>query len=56
MITNKKAPYANTQADPDKTRGQIDKLFREYGVEGVRWTTNYSQNLVILEFAIDTEI
>lgn len=56
MIISKKPPYQGTEADPDKTRMQIDKLLRDYGVSGVQWTTDYDHNRVGLAFMVETEI
>jgi hypothetical protein len=56
MIISKKPPYQGTEADPDKTRMQIDKLLRDYGVSGVQWTTDYDHNRVGLGFMVETEI
>ena len=56
MILSKKPPYAATEADPDKSRMQIDKLLRDYGVSGVQWTTDYDHNRVGLAFMVEAEI
>ena len=56
MILSKKPPYASTQSDPEVTRGQIDKLLREYGVSGVQWTTRYDINQVRLAFTVEADI
>lgn len=56
MITKKNPPYQDTQVDPAKTKEQITKLFREYGVSGVQWTENYETNDVMLKFMVDTEV
>jgi hypothetical protein len=56
MILSKKPPYAATEADPDKSRMQIDKLLREYGVSGVQWTTDYDHNRVGLAFMVEAEV
>lgn len=56
MIIKRKPPYAGTTADPDKTRGQIDKLLRDYGVSGVQWVTDYDHNRVGLAFMVEAEI
>ena len=56
MIISKRPPYQGTEADPDKTRMQIDKLLRDFGVSGVQWTTDYDHNRVGLAFMVETEI
>ena len=56
MIISKKPPYQGTESDPDKTRMQIDKLLRDFGVSGVQWTTDYDHNRVGLAFMVETEI
>ena len=56
MIISRHPPYANTTSDPEKTRGQIDKLLRDYGVSGVQWTTDYDHNRVMLAFTVEAEI
>lgn len=32
MIVPKSPPYVNTAVDPEKTKGQIAKLFRDFGI------------------------
>ena len=55
-MINKKPPYAGTTADVEKSRGQIDRLLRDYGASGVQWTTDYAKNEVVLAFSFETEI
>jgi tRNA nucleotidyltransferase (CCA-adding enzyme) len=56
MIISRKPPYSSTESDPEKTQMQINKLLRDYGVEGVQWTTRYDTNEVRLAFVVETEI
>lgn len=56
MIVQKKPPYSSSQVDPDKTKTQIDKLLRDYGIDGVQWTTNYRTNEVELTFIVEADI
>jgi hypothetical protein len=56
MITPRKPPYGGTSVDPDKSRMQIDKLLRDYGVTGIQWRTDYELNQVGLEFSVEAEI
>ena len=33
-----------------RTRGQIDELLRKWGCDGIRWTDNFTEGLIVLEF------
>ena len=46
----KKAPYATTEVEMDKSRAQIDKLLRDAGSSGVQWTTLWEKERVELAF------
>ncbi len=35
----KKAPYRDTSISPESSRAHIDKLLKDYGVEGLQWTS-----------------
>ena len=54
MILQKRPPYANTTADAEKTRGQIDKLLRAYGIDQFQWTQD--KDIITLTMKIETEI
>ena len=54
MIISKRPPYANTTADAEKTRGQIDKLLRAYGIDQFQWTQD--RDIVTLTMKVETEI
>jgi hypothetical protein len=56
MIISKKPPYENTTVDPDKTKADIDRLLRGYGVSAIQWTTDYQNNQVKLAFKVEAEI
>lgn len=56
MIISKKPPYEGTGIDPDRTKTDIDKLLRAYGVSAVQWTTDYQNNQVKLAFKVEAEI
>ena len=56
MILAKKAPYANTTADPEKTESQINKLLKDYGIGKYQWSKDYDHNIVFLTFEIEAEI
>lgn len=56
MIVRKKPPYGSTQVDPDRTRGAIDKLLRDYGIEATQWTTAWQQGVVELAFIFEAEV
>lgn len=43
--------YANTTTVPvAKSRGEIDRLLRDWGCDGIRWTDQFTQGIVRLEF------
>jgi hypothetical protein len=56
MIEPKKPPYGSTKVDPDKTKGQITKLLRDYGCEAIQWTEDFRINSIELKFIVETEI
>lgn len=55
MIISKKPPYAGTKVDPDRTRLEIEKLLRDYGVSSVQFRTDYRLNQVELQFTVEVE-
>lgn len=55
MIKRKKAPYSDTAVEPGKTKAEIEKLLRDYGVDGVSWTEIWSQNKAQLQFVLESE-
>ena len=56
MIMNRKPPYANTEADPERTKGQISKLLRDYGINKSNWTEDFELQRVMLTFETEAEI
>ena len=54
MIISKRPPYSSTIADPDRTKAQIDKLLRQYGINEFQWTNTQLQT--VLAFKAETEI
>jgi hypothetical protein len=43
--------YANeTQVPIARSRGQIDSLLRQWGVDGIQWTDNFREDRVQLQF------
>lgn len=54
MIISKKPPYANTTADPDRTRAQIDKLLKAYGITKYAWSQD--RDIVTLMFEVEAEM
>lgn len=50
-----KKPYGGTPLTVDQSKGQISKLLREYGVEGVQWTDNFETGQVHLRFVVRDE-
>ena len=56
MILSKKPPYSSTEADPERTESQINKLLRDYGITKYQWTKDYDHNQVFLTFEIEAEI
>ena len=55
MIVSKKPPYQNTKVDPDKTRMDVDKLLRKYGVSAIQWTNDYDHNIVVVQFRMEKD-
>jgi hypothetical protein len=55
MITPKKAPYSTTVVEPEKTIGDINRLFKGYGITQYQWTTLWDSNIVTVKFAIEVE-
>lgn len=56
MIVKKKPPYQNTDVDPFKTQGQIQKMLQDYGAEAVSWVSDFTNNKVQLSFVIEIEL
>jgi hypothetical protein len=56
MIKPKDPPYKSTKIDPDRTRVDIDKLLRKYGVKKIIWASDYESNDVQLAFEVEAEI
>lgn len=56
MISARKPPYADTAVDPEKTKGQIAKLLRDYGIQKYNWSEDYQMQRVALTFEIEAEI
>ncbi len=43
--------YANETAVPiARSRGEIDKLLRQWGADAIQWTDEFSQNRTVLRF------
>ena len=56
MIIKKQPPYSSSEKDPDRTRAEIEKLLRDYGVSGTQWTTLYDKQQVKLSFIVEAEL
>lgn len=56
MIRPKKAPFAGSTVDADKTAAQIDKMLREYGCDALQWTKEFDKNLIELRFIVEVEM
>jgi hypothetical protein len=52
---SKNPPYAQTTVPMERTKADIEKLLKGYGVKGIRWTSMQGQDDV-LEFVIDAKI
>jgi hypothetical protein len=55
MILPKKAPYADTTSDPEKTIGDINRMLQKYGIKEYQWTTLWDKARVELRFGIEVE-
>lgn len=56
MIRPKTAPFAGSKVDAYKTKGQIDKMLRDFGCEAVQWNEHFERNILELRFIAETEI
>jgi hypothetical protein len=56
LIVNKKAPYADTTVEAEKSIMEINKLLRLYGVTNYQWTTQWDDGIVTLKFALEVEV
>jgi len=52
---NRNPPYANTEVPYEKTKYEIEKLLKSYGVKGIRWTSLEGQD-DMLEFIAEANI
>lgn len=55
MIRAKKAPYRGTEVPPERTKGEVERLLRDFGADGVSWTEIWSQNRAQLQFILEVE-
>lgn len=55
MIRPKKPPFSGSTVDAYKTKGQIDRLLREYGCEAAQWTEDFENNVLELRFIAEVE-
>jgi hypothetical protein len=56
LIRPKKPPFAGSKVDAHKTKGQIDKMLREYGCDALQWTEEFDRNLIELRFLVEVEM
>jgi hypothetical protein len=54
MIISKRPPYSNTKADADRSRIQIDKLLRGYGIDQFVWSQD--RDIITLMFKVEADI
>lgn len=52
---NRKAPYGNTTVPYERTKGEIERLLKSYGVKGIRWTSMEGRD-DLLEFLVEATI
>jgi hypothetical protein len=52
---NRKPPYGNTNVPYERTKGEIEKLLKSYGVKGIRWTMMEGLDDQ-LEFIIEADV
>lgn len=55
MIRSRKPPYHGTEVPPERTKGEIERLLREFGADGVSWSEIWSQNKAQLQFILEVE-
>ena len=55
MLKRRTPPYSGTEVDPGRSKMQIEKLLRQYGVDGVSWTEVWSQNRAELRFVLEDD-
>lgn len=55
MIRPQRAPFSGTTVDPAKTKGDIDKLLKEFGCEGAQWNEDYTSNHIELRFLVEID-
>ena len=52
---NRKPPYSNTTVPYERTKAEIEKLLKSYGVKGIRWTSMEGQDDK-LEFIVEADV
>lgn len=55
MIRKTKAPYRATEVPPERTKGEINRLLRDFGADGVSWSEIWSQNKAQLQFILEVD-
>ena len=50
----REAPYKGTTVDWARTKGQIEKLLRDYGVVGISWSSYKGDD--VLQFIVEAEV
>jgi hypothetical protein len=46
-------PYSGTKISPEQTKGEIEKLLKEHGIQDIQWTTYHGETTLKFIYGLD---